>query len=87
MFWPSLILAIMAAIVASQATITACFQLLAQLMNASYFPQIPTKYTSRTHHGQVYIPLLNWLLMIGCVIVVAVYNDVRLKLTDACAKN
>ena len=75
MFWPSLVLAILAAIVASQATITACFQLLAQIMNSSYFPHIEMKYTSTTHHGQVYIPIANWLLMVGCVIVTAVYNN------------
>jgi KUP system potassium uptake protein len=38
--WPSLIISILAAIVASQATITATFQLLAQVMNSSYFPHI-----------------------------------------------
>ncbi|KAK4506349.1 hypothetical protein PRZ48_000079 [Zasmidium cellare] len=75
MFYTSLVFAILAAIVASQATITACFQLLAQIMNHSYFPQIEMKYTSTKHHGQVYIPIANWLLMIGCVIVTAVYNN------------
>ena len=40
MFWPSLVISILAAIVASQATITATFQLLSQIMNASYFPHI-----------------------------------------------
>ncbi|USW52703.1 Putative potassium transporter [Septoria linicola] len=75
LFWPSLVLAILAAIVASQATITACFQLLAQIMNSSYFPQIQMHYTSKKHYGQVYIPMANWLLMIGCVVVTAVYNN------------
>jgi len=40
MFWPSLVISILAAIVASQATVTATFQLLYQVMNASYFPHI-----------------------------------------------
>ncbi|KAM3420277.1 hypothetical protein BST61_g3564 [Cercospora zeina] len=75
LFWPSLVLAILAAIVASQATITACFQLLAQIMNSSYFPHIKMHYTSTKHHGQVYIPIANWVLMVGCVIVTAVYNN------------
>jgi KUP system potassium uptake protein len=38
--WLSLVISILAAIVASQATITATFQLLAQVMNSSYFPHI-----------------------------------------------
>lgn len=75
MFYPSLIVAILAAAVASQSTITACFQLLGQLMNSSYFPHVEIRFTSNKHYGQVYIPLANWLLMIGCVVVTAVYND------------
>lgn len=78
MFYPSLVFAVLAAIVASQATITACFQLLAQIMNSSYFPQIEMRYTSTKHHGQVYIPIANWLLMVGCVIVTGVYNNVKM---------
>ncbi|KAJ8613307.1 hypothetical protein MRB53_036994 [Persea americana] len=59
-----------------QAIITSTFQLLAQIMNMSYFPQIPLTYTSTTFHGQVYCGFANWLLMIGTVIVTAVYNNV-----------
>lgn len=44
-------------------------------MKLSYFPQIKVVHTSTTHHGQVYIPMANWLLMIGTVIVAAVYNN------------
>ncbi|KAI4728007.1 putative potassium transporter [Aureobasidium sp. EXF-10728] len=75
MFYPSLVLSILAAIVASQALITSTFQLLIQLMHSSYFPQIKAVYTSTAFHGQVYIPLANWLMMIGTVIVTAVYSN------------
>lgn len=75
MFYPSLVISILAAIVASQAMITSTFQLLSQVMNLSYFPQIKMIYTSDNFHGQVYIPFANWLLMIGTVIVTAVYNN------------
>lgn len=74
-FWPSLILSILAAIVASQATITATFQLLTQIMALNYFPKLKVIHTSTRIHGQVYIPFANWLLMIGCVVVTAVYNN------------
>ncbi|KAK6516105.1 hypothetical protein TWF506_006016 [Arthrobotrys conoides] len=74
-FWPSLILSILAAIVASQATITATFQLLTQIMALNYFPKLKVIHTSTKIHGQVYIPFANWLLLIGCVIVTAVYNN------------
>ncbi|KAK9350790.1 potassium transporter-domain-containing protein [Lipomyces doorenjongii] len=73
--WFALIIAILAAIVASQAMITSSFQLLAQIMRMSYFPHIKTVHTSKRFHGQLYMPLANWLLMIGTVIVTAVYNN------------
>ncbi|MCJ1477674.1 hypothetical protein MMC13_006347 [Lambiella insularis] len=72
---PSLIIAILAAIVASQAIITATFQLLAQTMKLSYFPQVKVVHTSKIFHGQLYVPLVNWLLMIGTVLVAAIYNN------------
>lgn len=73
-----LVIAILAAIVASQAMITSTFQLLTQIMRLSYFPHIKVIHTSRKFSEQVYIPLANWLLMIGTVIVAAVYNNVRI---------
>ncbi|KAK4543691.1 hypothetical protein LTR36_005336 [Oleoguttula mirabilis] len=75
MFYPSLVIAILAAVVASQALITSTFQLLSQVMHSSYFPHITTIYTSDKFHGQVYIPMANWLMMIGTVIVTAVYSN------------
>ena len=45
-------------------------------MKLSYFPQIKIIHTSKIFYGQLYIPLANWLLMIGTVIVTAVYNNV-----------
>ncbi|KAJ0312457.1 hypothetical protein COL516b_001539 [Colletotrichum fioriniae] len=75
MLYPSLILAVLAAIVASQAIITATFQLSSQIMKLSYCPQMKVVHTSSTFHGQVYVPLLNWLLMLGTILVTAVYNN------------
>ncbi|KUJ20933.1 putative potassium transporter 5 [Mollisia scopiformis] len=74
-FYFSLVIAILAAIVASQAMITGAFQLLTQVMNLSYFPHIKVVHVSKHFHGQVYIPLANWLFMIGTVIVTAVYSN------------
>ncbi|KAJ5527303.1 hypothetical protein N7513_011462 [Penicillium frequentans] len=75
MLWPSLIVAVLACIVASQAVITGAYQLLCQIMKLSYFPQVKVYHTSKTFHGQVYIPIANWLMMIGTIIVTAVYNN------------
>ena len=73
----SIVIAILAAIVASQAMITSTFQLLVQVMRLSYFPHIKVVHTSKRFHEQVYMPMANWLLMVGTVIVTAVYNNVR----------
>ncbi|KAM5347757.1 hypothetical protein ACJ41O_007581 [Fusarium nematophilum] len=75
MLYPSLVLAVLAAIVASQAIITATFQLSSQIMKLSYCPQMKVVHTSEKFHGQVYVPFLNWLLMLGTVLVTAVYNN------------
>ena len=75
-FYFSLVIAILAAIVASQAMITGSFQLLSQIMRMSYFPHIKTVHTSKLFHGQIYMPLANWLLMIGCIVVTAAYSNV-----------
>src|ERR1700749_3491139 len=55
--------------------ITSTFQLLGQVINSSYFPRIKLIYTSDKFHGQLYINWPNWLMMIGTVIVTAVYNN------------
>ena len=73
--YPSLIIAILAAVVASQAIITATFQLLTQIMKLSYFPQLRVVHTSKIFHGQLYVPLANWLLMIGTILVASIYNN------------
>ena len=78
MFYPSLVIAILAAVVASQTMITAVFQLLSQIIKLSYFPQIKVVHTSNIFHGQIYIPWINWLLMIGTIIVTAAYSNVSL---------
>ena len=53
-------------------------QLLSQVMKLSYFPHIKVYHTSKKFYGQVYIPLANWLMMVGTIIVTAVYHNVRL---------
>jgi KUP system potassium uptake protein len=76
LFWLAFIVSILATVVASQALITATFQLISQVMNQSYFPKAKLVHTSITFHGQIYIPVANWLLMIGTIIVTAVFHNV-----------
>ncbi|KAK8111532.1 potassium uptake protein [Apiospora kogelbergensis] len=71
----SLVIAILAAIVASQALITSTFQLLCQVMRLSYFPNVKTVHTSKLFHYHIYIPAANWLLMICTVSVTAIFDN------------
>ena len=64
---PLAILATMASIIASQALISGAFSLTAQAMQADYLPRLAVVHTSSHHMGQVYVPLVNWALMIGSV--------------------
>lgn len=49
---------------------------MAQIMKLSYFPQIKVVHTSKTFHGQLYVPMLNWCLMIGTILVASIFNNV-----------
>ena len=60
-------LATMATIIASQALITGVFSLTRQAVQLDYLPRIRIEHTSHQHEGQIYVPLVNWLLMIACV--------------------
>jgi KUP system potassium uptake protein len=64
---PLVILSVMATIIASQALISGVFSLTAQAVKLDYLPRIDIQHTSGEHSGQIYVPLVNWLLMIGCV--------------------
>lgn len=54
--------------------LTPC-QLISQIMKLSYCPQVKVVHTSKTFHGQLYVPFLNWLLMCGTILVTAVYSN------------
>ena len=64
---PLAVLATMATVIASQALISGAFSLTAQAIQLDYIPRLAIRHTSSEHSGQIYVPLVNWLLMIGCV--------------------
>lgn len=64
---PIVILATCATIIASQALISGVFSLTAQAVQLDYLPRIAIRHTSSQHSGQIYVPLVNWLLMFACV--------------------
>ena len=64
---PIVLLATMATIIASQALISGVFSLTAQAVQLDYLPRIKIRHTSHAHSGQIYVPLVNWLLMAACI--------------------
>ncbi|XVF39989.1 hypothetical protein PTKIN_Ptkin01aG0077400 [Pterospermum kingtungense] len=74
-FWPVFIIATLATVVASQAIISAAFSIISQCRALKCFPRVKVVHTSNHIHGQIYIPEVNWILMVLCLAVVAGYRD------------
>lgn len=64
------VLATLATIIASQALISGVFSLSSQAIDLGYLPRFFVKHTSSQSHGQIYIPVVNMLLGIACVMLV-----------------
>jgi KUP system potassium uptake protein len=67
---PLVILATVATVIASQAVISGAFSLTSQAMQLGYCPRIQVKFTSEREKGQIYVPNINWLLLLTVIIVV-----------------
>ncbi|KAI3893916.1 hypothetical protein MKX03_020099 [Papaver bracteatum] len=66
-YWPVFIIATGAAVVASQATISATFSIIKQALALGCFPRVKVVHTSKKFLGQIYIPDINWILMLMCI--------------------
>lgn len=86
LFWPFIVLATLAAIVASQAVISATFSTVKQCYALGCFPRVKVVHKSRWIRGQVYIPEINWVLMILCLAVTVGFQD-TLCLANAYGKS
>ncbi|GAV81103.1 K_trans domain-containing protein [Cephalotus follicularis] len=74
-YWPVFVLATAAAIVASQATISATFSVIKQALAHGCFPRVKVVHTSKKFLGQIYVPDFNWILMILCIAVTAGFKN------------
>ena len=72
---PIIILATMAAVIASQALISGAFSLTNQAVQLGYVPRVTVIHTSHDSEGQIYIPEVNYLLMVACVILVVGFGS------------
>ncbi len=68
--YPLIALATTATIIASQALISGAFSLTMQGIQMGYIPRMEIRHTSKEEHGQVYIPKLNMILAVACVLLV-----------------
>ena len=65
--YPLLALATMATVIASQAVISGAFSLTRQAVQLGYVPRLRIEHTSASRIGQIYIPAVNWTLMLACI--------------------
>ena len=71
---PMVVLATAATVIASQAVITGAFSLIRQAVQLGLLPRFEVRYTSETHAGQIYLPRVNRLLLIGVVLLVLLFR-------------
>lgn len=71
---PVLIVATIATCVASQAVITGAFSLTWQAIQLGYMPRLQVRHTSRRERGQIYIPEVNWILLLLTILVVLTFR-------------
>nr|WP_244593607.1 potassium transporter Kup [Methylopila sp. Yamaguchi] len=71
---PLVILACVATVVASQAVISGAYSLTRQAMQLGLLPHLEVQHTSETQAGQIYMPKVNWLMLIGVLVLVIVFQ-------------
>jgi KUP system potassium uptake protein len=73
--YPLVALATAAAVIASQAVISGAFSLTMQAIQLGYSPRLRVQYTSAQLIGQIYVPAVNWALMIACIALVVAFGS------------
>ncbi|NCI77934.1 potassium transporter Kup [Acinetobacter kanungonis] len=72
--YPMIFLATMAAVIASQAVISGVFSLARQAIQLGYLPRLNIKHTSDSEQGQIYVPLLNWVLLAAIIVLILIFQ-------------
>jgi KUP system potassium uptake protein len=73
--YPLIALATAAAIIASQAVISGAFSLTLQAVMLGWLPRLEVRHTSRREYGQIYVPAVNWSLMVATVLLVVGFGS------------
>ncbi len=74
-YWPVLLLATAATVIASQAVITGAFSMTQQAVQLGLFPRIDIRRTSETQAGQIFVPQVNTILMIGVLVLLFTFRN------------
>jgi len=74
LLFPMVVLATAATVIASQAVITGAFSLVLQAVQLGLLPRFEVRFTSETHAGQIYLPRVNTLLLIGVMFLVLMFR-------------
>jgi KUP system potassium uptake protein len=72
---PALVLATLAAIIASQAVISGAYSMTRQAIQLGFLPRMTVRFTSAREMGQIYMPAVNWALLAGVVLAVLVFGS------------
>lgn len=72
---PAVILATLATIIASQAVISGAYSITQQAIQLGFLPRMRITHTSASESGQIYIPAINWLLLISVVITTIAFQN------------
>ncbi|MGW6911744.1 potassium transporter Kup [Streptomyces sp. NPDC054940] len=73
--WPMVLLATAATVIASQAVITGAYSVASQAAKLGYLPRLRIAHTSESTIGQIYVPWINWLLMISVLTLVFAFRS------------
>jgi KUP system potassium uptake protein len=73
--YPLVALAACATIIASQAVISGAFSITRQAIQLGYLPRMEVRHTSETEIGQVYVPRINWFLLLAIVVLVLTFQS------------
>ena len=73
--YPLVLLATVATIIASQAIITGSFSMTRQAMQLAWLPAVNIRQTSDQRYGQIYVPVVNWLMMIATISITIAFGS------------
>lgn len=75
LIWPAVIIASIAAIIASQAVISGAYSVTRQAIQLGFLPRMSVLHTSANESGQIYLPAVNWVLLAGVVGAVVMFGS------------